>query len=146
MRNQMKMLKTSHEIDSGKAVVSAAELVAPAALALAARTIMTTLHTLPQRVINTVTTNVPGPQFPLFALGREMLEYLPYVPVSEGVRIGVAIMSYNGGVTFGVTGDYDTAPDVSAMAHHIETELTEMRKRAERPPRRGSVKSGRIAS
>lgn len=146
VRNQMKMLKTSHEIDSGNAVVTSAELVPPAALALAARAIMSMLHTLPQRVINTVTTNVPGPQFPLYALGREMLEYLPYVPVSEGVRIGVAIMSYNGAVTFGVTGDYDTAPDVGAMARHIETELAALRTRARRRVAGGAHTRERVAS
>ena len=146
VRNQMKMLKTSHEVDSGNAVVTSAELVPPAALALAARTIMTMLHTLPQRVINTVTTNVPGPQFPLYALGREMLEYLPYVPVSEGVRIGVAIMSYNGAVNFGVTGDYDTTPDVADMAHHIETELAALRKRARHPVTGGAHARARVAS
>ena len=140
VHNQMKMLKSSHEIESGHAVVTAAELVPPAALALAARTIMTVLHTLPQRVINTVTTNVPGPQFPLYALGREMLEYLPYVPVSEGLRIGVAIMSYNGAVNFGITGDYDTAPDVNAMARHIESELAALHTSAGRPNTDGAVK------
>ena len=141
VHNQMKMLKTSHEVDSGHAVITAAEIVPPAALALAARTIMTMLHTLPQQVINTVTTNVPGPQFPLYALGREMLEYLPYVPVSEGVRIGVAIMSYNGAVTFGVTGDYDTAPDMRVMANHIETELAALRERAKQHGERAPVAS-----
>ena len=146
VRDQMKMLKTSHEVDSAHAVVTAAELVPPAALAVAARTIMSALHTLPQRVINTVTTNVPGPQFPLYALGREMLEYLPYVPVSEGVRIGVAIMSYNGGVAFGVTGDYDTAPDVDAMARHIEGELAALRVAARSRATTRSTARARVAS
>jgi len=121
--SQMRALKSSHQIESAHAVVTAAGLLPAATLALAGRVIMTMMHTRPQRVVNTVTTNVPGPQFPLYALGREMLEYLPYVPVSAGVRIGVAILSYNGLVSFGVTGDYDTAPDVDAMADHIEAEL-----------------------
>ena len=70
----------------------------------------------PQRAINTVTTNVPGPQYPLYAVGRQMVAYLPFVPLGQGIRIGVAIMSYNGGVSFGVTGDYDTVPDLTASA------------------------------
>ena len=57
--------------------------------------------------MNTVTTNVPGPQFPLYFAGRAMLEYIPYVPLGPGVRIGVAILSYNGQLQF--AGDYDTA-------------------------------------
>jgi hypothetical protein len=81
------------------------------------------LRRTPQHLVNTVTTNVPGPQYPLFALGRGMLEYLPYVPLSSGVRIGIAILSYNGHVAFGVTGDYDTAPDVHEMAERIEAQV-----------------------
>ncbi len=130
VRSQMNALKSSHQVESVHAVVDAAGLVPPATLALAGRAIMTMMHTRPQRVINTVTTNVPGPQFPLYALGREMLEYLPYVPVSAGVRVGVAILSYNGLVSFGVTGDYDTAPDVQLMAGHIEAELAALGARA----------------
>ena len=64
---------------------------------------------VPQRSLNTVTTNVPGPQIPLYAAGRRMLEAFPYVPLAGTVRIGVAIFSYNGELNFGVTGDYDTA-------------------------------------
>jgi diacylglycerol O-acyltransferase len=86
----------------------------------------------PQRVLNTVTTNVPGPQQPLYALGREMIEYMPYVPLSQGVRIGIAILSYNGKLTFGITGDYDTAPDVRHMAAEIENEMNVLRARAGR--------------
>ena len=131
VRTQMKALKSSHEVESGNAVITAADLVPAATLALGARAAMTMMHKRPQRVINTVTTNVPGPQFQLYALGREMLEYLPYVPVSSGVRIGVAIMSYNGHISFGVTGDYDTAPDVPLMAGQIEAELATLCARAQ---------------
>ncbi len=70
--------------------------------------------------MNTVTTNVPGPQFPLYIAGLEMLEYIPFVPIGGGVRIGVAILSYNGEVRFGITGDYDTAPDIGVLAGGIE--------------------------
>lgn len=146
IRDQMKVLKASHQVDSVHAVVTAAGLVPPATLALAGRATMSLMHTLPQRVINTVTTNVPGPQFPLYALGREMLEYLPYVPVSAGVRIGVAILSYNGRVAFGVTGDYDTAPDVHSMAGHIEAELAALcavAKSERTPPRRAQRRTPR---
>ena len=123
IRAEMRALKGSHQPTAAGAIVAAAELVPPALLALGARTLMTMLRRLPQGAVHTVTTNVPGPQQPLFALGREMLEYLPFVPVSEGVRIGVAIMSYNGAVSFGVTGDYDTAPDVHLMSARIERHI-----------------------
>ena len=85
----------------------------------------------PQRGIQTITTNVPGPQVPLYALGREMLEYLPYVPLSQGAQIGVAILSYNGGVRFGVTGDYDAAPEVPWFCQRIEAEIAELSKQSQ---------------
>jgi diacylglycerol O-acyltransferase len=78
---------------------------------------------LQQRTMNTVTTNVPGPQVPLYALGREMVEYLPFVPLGPSVRIGVAIISYNGHIAFGITGDFDTAADISVLADGIEREI-----------------------
>ena len=70
---------------------------------------------LPQRNINTVTTNVPGPQWQLYACGRPMLEAFPFVPLASSVRVGVAIFSYNGMLNYGVTGDFDTAPDIAVL-------------------------------
>jgi diacylglycerol O-acyltransferase len=96
----------------------------------ATRFAMRTLHRLPQRSVNTVTTNVPGPQFPLYCLGREMLEYRPYVPISHGVRVSTAILSYNGRLSFGVTGDEETAPDVAVLAMGTSNCITQLRERA----------------
>ena len=84
--------------------------------------------------MHTVTTNVPGPQYPLYALGREMIEYLPFVPLSQGVRIGVAILSYNGQVRFGVTGDYDTVPEVDWFCQRIEAAVQELAELARDTP------------
>jgi hypothetical protein len=81
-------------------------------------------------MVNTVTTNVPGPQVPLYFAGREMLEYLPYVPLSYGVRVGVAIISYNGRIVFGVTGDYDTVPDIDVVCDGIQEGMAELVKAA----------------
>ena len=61
-----------------------------------------------QRNVNTVTTNVPGPQFPLYAAGRRMIRAFPYVPLGGQMRLGIAIFSYDGEVNFGITGDYDS--------------------------------------
>ena len=80
--------------------------------------------------MNTVTTNVPGPQFPLYAGGRRMLEAFPYVPLAGSVRIGVAIFSYLGALNFGVTGDYDSAPDIGVLCRGIEDGLQELLKLA----------------
>jgi len=101
---------------------------------------------VPQRTMNTVTTNVPGPQFPLYFAGREMLEYLPYVPIGPGVRIGVAILSYNGRLHFAVTGDYDTAPDIGILAGGIEAALATLLDLAGAgAPEREEVAHGRSA-
>ena len=61
----------------------------------------------PRLNMHTATTNVPGPQQPVQTLGRRMLESYPFVPVVGPIRIVVAIFSYDGGLYFGVTGDYD---------------------------------------
>jgi diacylglycerol O-acyltransferase len=58
---------------------------------------------IPQRNVNTVTTNVPGPQGPLYAGGRRMLEAFPFVSIAAHVRVGVAIFSYHGMLNYGVT-------------------------------------------
>jgi hypothetical protein len=79
-----------------------------------------------QRNVNTVTTNVPGPQLPLYAAGRRMLKAYPYVPLAGSIRIGVAIFSYNGQVNFGVTGDYDTTPDIDVLCRGIESGMAEL--------------------
>jgi diacylglycerol O-acyltransferase len=81
---------------------------------------------VPQRNINTVTTNVPGPQYPLYAAGRRLLEAFPYVPLGGRVRVGVAIFSYDGALNFGVTGDYDTAHDVDVLCEGIEMGMSEL--------------------
>jgi diacylglycerol O-acyltransferase len=83
-----------------------------------------------QRNVNTVTTNVPGPQFPLYAAGRKMLRAFPYVPLGGQMRIGVAIFSYNGEVNFGITGDYDTTPDLDVLSAGIEDGMARMVKLA----------------
>ena len=82
---------------------------------------------------------MPGPQYPLYAAGRQMVAYLPFVPLAQGVRIGVAIMSYNGGVSFGATGDYDTVPDLHRFCRSIETGINDLRDRARRAARRKST-------
>jgi len=126
VRHQMSELKESHQADAGGIVAELAEFAPPALLAGGLRTAVSVLRRVPQRSVNTVTTNVPGPQFPLYACGREMLDYLPFVPLSYGVRTGVAILSYNGKVAFGLTGDYDTVPDLDVLAAGIDGALDEL--------------------
>ncbi|HEY1279584.1 MAG TPA: wax ester/triacylglycerol synthase family O-acyltransferase [Acidimicrobiales bacterium] len=125
-RRQMDALKASHQADASSAMNSMAAFSPPMLYALGLRSGTTAARHVPQRSVTTVTTNVPGPRDPLYALGREMLEYLPFVPLSQGVRIGVSILSYNGKVRFGVTGDYDTMPEVDWFCHRIEAGVAEL--------------------
>jgi WS/DGAT/MGAT family acyltransferase len=81
---------------------------------------------LPQREIITVTTNVAGPRQPLYAMGRRLLEIIPYVPIAATVRTGVAVASYCGNLTFGITGDFAANPDLDVLAHGIEDGLSEL--------------------
>jgi WS/DGAT/MGAT family acyltransferase len=120
---QMEGLKESKEAIAGEALTSLSGFAPPMLLAMGMR-----LATrVAQRNVNTVTTNVPGPQFPLYVLGRRMLRAYPYVPLAGQVRIGVAIFSYDGQVTFGVTADRDTTPDLDVLLHGIERGMSELR-------------------
>ena len=102
MTAQMAALKSSSESEAGEAFVSLRQYTPFALASLFVRL----AFSVPQREIVTVTTNVPGPQEPLYALGRRLVEIIPYVPIATTLRTGVAIFTYSGQVTFGVTGDY----------------------------------------
>jgi diacylglycerol O-acyltransferase / wax synthase len=78
------------------------------------------------RFFNLLVTNVPGPQFPLYVLGRRLSEIFP-IPFLAGERaLAVAIMSYDGKVGFGVLGDYDALPDLDVVAEGIEASLAQL--------------------
>jgi diacylglycerol O-acyltransferase len=120
----MSELKASHQADTSALFVSAISGLAPPMLVSAAlRGGTALLRQLPQYRVNTVTTNVPGPRRPLYALSRELLEYIPFVPLSQGVRVGVAMLSYNRRVAFGITGDWDSVPDLDPMINGIDNEM-----------------------
>ena len=135
MRQHMEQLKHSNQAEATEAFTVLAGLAAPSLLALGLRAAGAMAREFPQRAVDTVTTNVAGPQHPLYAAGRQMVAYHPYVPLGQGVRIGVAIMSYNGGISFGVTGDYDTVPDLEDFCRSIEHGISDLRARARRAVR-----------
>ena len=119
---QMSALKESNQAVAGEALTSLTGFAPPMLLALGTRI----ATRAPQRNVNTVTTNVPGPQIPLFAAGRRMLKAYPYVPLAGHVRVGVAIFSYDGQVNFGITGDYDTTEDIDVLCRGIEDGMSEL--------------------
>ena len=79
-----------------------------------------------QRLFNLVVTNVPGPQFPLYMLGRELDAMYPMVPLAENQALGIAIMSYNGQLNFGLNADYDAMPDLEALADELRASIAEL--------------------
>jgi diacylglycerol O-acyltransferase / wax synthase len=79
-----------------------------------------------QRFFNLVVTNVPGPQFPLYVLGRKMESIFPMVPLARRQSLCVGIMSYDGQVNFGLTGDYDAMADLDSFALDLEAAIAEI--------------------
>jgi hypothetical protein len=79
-----------------------------------------------QRLFNIVVTNVPGPQVPLYMLGRQLEAMFPMVPLAENQALGVAIMSYNGQLNFGLNADYDAMPDLEALADELRASIDEL--------------------
>jgi diacylglycerol O-acyltransferase / wax synthase len=102
-----------------------------------------------QRFFNLVVTNVPGPQFPLYVLGREMEAIFPLVPLARRQALCVGIMSYNGQVDFGLVGDYDAMADLDSFGLDLEAAVKEVSATAAPAPkkrtRRKAQKSGEIA-
>ena len=79
-----------------------------------------------QRFFNLVVTNVPGPQFPLYLLGRRMLDPFPMVPLAKNQALGVALLSYDGAINFGIVGDFDLMWDLDEFADDLAESLAEL--------------------
>jgi diacylglycerol O-acyltransferase / wax synthase len=79
-----------------------------------------------QRFFNLVVTNIPGPQFPLYVLGREMRALFPMVPLAQKQAVCMGIMSYNGNIHFGLIGDYDAMADLDSLALDLEASIGEL--------------------
>ena len=126
VRAELSALKESNEAAAGEALVALGRLTPYPLASLAVRL----AYLLPQREIVTVTTNVPGPGQPLYAMGRKLVEIIPYVPIATTLRTGIAIFSYCDTLTFGITGDYDSTPDLEVLARGIEDGVTELLKAA----------------
>jgi len=124
---QMDGLKESRQAVAAEALTALSGFAPPMLLALGTRL----GAKAGQRNVNTVTTNVPGPQIPLYVLGRRMLKAFPYVPLAGQVRVGVAIFSYDHQVNFGITGDFDAAPDIDVLCHGIDDTMAALLKKAD---------------
>jgi diacylglycerol O-acyltransferase len=120
------------DLKESKQAVGAATLVAvndrmpPTVLAQASRLQFST------RLFNLLVTNVPGPQIPLYILGREIEDMFPLAFLPENNALAVAIMSYNGRIEYGLLGDFDALPDIGLVAAGIEQSLAELLEVAQR--------------
>ena len=122
VHSQMQAFKASGRAVAADTLVGMAGFAPALLLSLAGRI---GTHT-PVAAVDTVTTNIPGPQVPLYLLGRRMLEVFPFVPIAARVRITVGIFSYDGGLTFGINSDRDSVPDAHVLARGIEAGVREL--------------------
>jgi WS/DGAT/MGAT family acyltransferase len=120
MSARMGDLKSSRQAVGASLLTEATDFAPPTIAAQAAR-----LQSR-QRFFNMVVTNVPGPQFPLYLLGRELRDVFPMVPLAENQGVCFGIMSYNGGVNFGITADYDAMPDLDSLADDVDAAVAEL--------------------
>jgi diacylglycerol O-acyltransferase len=99
-----------------------------------------------QRMFNLVVTNVPGPQMPLFLLGRQLDGMFPMVPLAANQALGIAIMSYNGQLNFGLNSDYDALPDLEALGDQLRASVDELVAAAGQAPRPTAPRRRRSAA
>jgi diacylglycerol O-acyltransferase / wax synthase len=114
---EMAGLKESKQALGAKVISGAQEFAPPTILAQASRLQFST------RLFNLIITNVPGPQFPLYMRGRQLLQGFPVAFLPEGHALAIAIMSYSGQLNFGLLGDFDAVPDIDHLGDDIAVEL-----------------------
>lgn len=118
-------LKERHQAVAADTLLGLTQYAAPTLLGLAARA----AHH--QVFFNLISTNVPGPQVPLYCMGAEMVEAYPMVPLSRNLGLGIAILSYCGSLHLGLLADRDAFPDLDVLATGITDAFAEMRAHAE---------------
>ena len=117
VRDAMRNLKSSGQAVGAEVLTRIGGFAPPTIMAQATR------MAARQRAFNLVVTNVPGPQFPLYVQGRKLLDVFPMVPLATNQRLGMALMSYNGEINFGLIADYDSMPDLEDVARHLAEAL-----------------------
>ena len=121
VREAMRGVKKSGQYMGAHALSRLGDFAPPTLLAQAARLQFVT------RVFNLLVTNVPGPQFPLYLLGRRMLSCHPQIPLAKEQALGIALLSYDGRIGVGLVGDADAARDLPELALALRSALTELR-------------------
>ena len=120
VKQAMDGLKESKQAVGAEVLTGVQQFAPPTLLAQASRLNFST------RLFNLIVTNVPGPQFPLYVLGRRLIDLFPIAFLPDNHALAIAIMSYDGGVDFGLLGDYDAMPDLDDVGASIEASLAEL--------------------
>jgi diacylglycerol O-acyltransferase len=120
VRRAMDGLKESKQAVGAATLAAVNNLAPPTILAQASRLNFST------RLFNLLVTNIPGPQFPLYLHGRRLEDLFPLAFLPKNHALAVAIMSYDGGLDYGLLGDYDALPDIDLIADGIEAALREL--------------------
>jgi len=143
VREAMQGIKESKQALGAEVIAGFNDFAPPTLLAMASRLNFST------RLFNLIVTNVPGPQFPLYLMGREMLEIVPVAFLPENHALAIAAMSYNGRLDLGLLGDYDAMPDLEQLAGAFSESLTELvgaAKKARRGGRKRAAPKAKPAS
>ncbi|HVL95598.1 MAG TPA: wax ester/triacylglycerol synthase family O-acyltransferase [Solirubrobacteraceae bacterium] len=120
VKQAMDGLKESKQAVGAEVLAGVQQFAPPTILAQASRLNFST------RLFNLIVTNVPGPQFPLYLLGRRLDDLFPIAFLPRDHALAIAIMSYDGGMDFGLLGDYDAMPDLDTFGEYIEASLAEL--------------------
>ena len=120
VREEMRELKRSRQLMAAQTIVGMSDFALPTLLAQASRLNFST------RLFNLIITNVPGPQIPLYLLGRQLQEIAPIAFLPKDHALSIAVFSYNGLITFGLLGDYDEMYDLELIGDGLEEALSEL--------------------
>jgi diacylglycerol O-acyltransferase / wax synthase len=118
--DSMSHLKSSGQAVGAQVLTQLSGFAPPNIMSQAARVVAR------QRMFNLVVTNVPGPQFALYMMGRQLEGLFPMVPLAPNQAVGIAIMSYNGTINFGLVGDFDLMADLDDLAGDLHASLVEL--------------------
>jgi diacylglycerol O-acyltransferase len=133
VRHAMDGLKDSKQALGAEVLAGMQALAPPTVFAQASRLNFST------RLFNLLVTNVPGPQMPLYLLGRELQDLFPVAFLPKNHALAVAIMSYDGGMDFGLLGDYDAMPDLDRIGEMLQESLAELLEAADAVADRNGV-------
>jgi diacylglycerol O-acyltransferase / wax synthase len=120
VKKAMDGLKESKQAVGAATLAAVNNFAPPTILAQASRLNFST------RLFNLIVTNIPGPQVPLYVLGRKLEDVFPLAFLPKDHALAVAIMSYDGGIDYGLLGDYDALPDIDLIADGISAALDEL--------------------